>query len=288
MPSLWGGVNGASPLACAVVGPMEAEEAEEAVAANAGTATAKRCLCHDCMREVLAVECANLELECPNCSGTCVELLEAQAPPPSPAPPGLAPQHLGVICDGCQARDFAGPRYRCSRCPDFDLCEACHAQRDVIHPNHSFEAITVPRPPVLPAHQSRVVPDAAGSVATRTISHTFTPTVITILEIGMDDDDASQTGLDDSQVAWWLAADERLADVERVAAQSPKWACAICSEGLEAEDSNGWVVRICGDVARPGAGESEGHIYHEGCLRRWLVKRNACPVCRRSPVVPVD
>eukprot|EP00913_Durusdinium_trenchii_P001910 g1768.t1 len=58
-------------------------------------------------------------------------------------------------------------------------------------------------------------------------------------------------------------------------------------------ENNGWLVRICrGDEAdsneacggRPG--EIDGHMYHEGCLRRWLMKRNSCPVCRRSPVVP--
>lgn len=34
--------------------------------------------------------------------------------------------------------------------------------------------------------------------------------------------------------------------------------------------------------------DPQGHVYHETCLRRWLVKSNSCPVCRRSPVVPEE
>jgi hypothetical protein len=161
-------------------------------------------------------------------------------------------------------------------------------------------------------------------------------TVGVVVEIGFEEHIEMRTGLDDSHVAWWLAGDERLADVDRIVRQDPGWTCAICAEGLEAQEENGWVVRICtnpkdkGDVlsnspgspspATPSTAASptrelheeeveeaqaespttdvasramqepqatiEGHIFHEGCLRRWLIKKNSCPVCRNSPVMP--
>ena len=34
-------------------------------------------------------------------------------------------RHLGFCCDRCGATDFTGPRYKCSVCVDYDLCQAC-------------------------------------------------------------------------------------------------------------------------------------------------------------------
>lgn len=36
--------------------------------------------------------------------------------------------HEGVTCDGCQTKPIVGTRYKCSVCPDFDLCAACEAK----------------------------------------------------------------------------------------------------------------------------------------------------------------
>lgn len=221
-------------------------------------------------------------------------------------PGGTGTRHVGVICDGCGAQDFSGVRYRCLRCRDYDLCSVCHSQRGVMHPSHPFEAITTPRRPG--SQMSQMVANLASSP---------TRTVVAVVEIGLQDLGDARSGLEDPTVAWWLADDKRLVKVEDVAQDQPGWSCPICSEGLEVHDSNGWVVRICtaeseatpasnskenvsednevtSDVTseQPLSAESEkkerlhGHIYHEACLRRWLVKRNSCPVCRRSPVVP--
>jgi len=175
-------------------------------------------------------------------------------------------RHSGVVCDGCQSRDFVGARYRCLTCADFDLCEACYARRDTIHPDHAFEAIPMPR--------------------------AIMQTII-VVDFQIGEENEAQSGLNEEQVAWWLADENRLADVSVVADQDPPWTCAICSEGLEAEHCNGWVVRICNEhcekrtsASEDGPKELEGHIYHETCLRKWLVRKNACPVCRRTPVVP--
>jgi len=43
------------------------------------------------------------------------------------APPAPSGAHLGITCDQCSASPVVGVRYRCSVCPDFDLCETCIA-----------------------------------------------------------------------------------------------------------------------------------------------------------------
>jgi len=212
---------------------------------------------------------------------------------------GSAPgRHLGVICDGCHERDFVGIRYRCLTCHDYDLCSACHSQRLELHsPEHVFETIHTPRLP-LPAAIADLM---SSSPAART--------VFAILEVGFEaaEDPEMYSGLDDGKISWWLSDERRLVSADVVAAEEPDWSCPICSDGLEGEE-NGWLVRVCTgkedaeecNEASCGypphgldrnlqgrQGEMEGHMYHEGCLRRWLLKRNSCPVCRRSPVVPL-
>eukprot|EP00927_Polykrikos_kofoidii_P056350 TRINITY_DN50491_c0_g1_i1.p1 TRINITY_DN50491_c0_g1~~TRINITY_DN50491_c0_g1_i1.p1 ORF type:complete len:411 (+),score=77.63 TRINITY_DN50491_c0_g1_i1:148-1233(+) len=214
--------------------------------------------------------------------------------PPTSSPPRIPqrmPHHshrmpnqtnFGVICDACQARDFPGVRYRCCTCLDYDLCSDCYPQRQSFHPDHQFEAL---RPGLM-------------------------PTVFTVVEINLEEEAEVDTGLTEAQVAWWLADQRRLACFSGLSSQDPPWSCPICSEGLEAEHCHGWVVRICDEKcddtsAADAAGETtalggenktspkteavddrtDGHTYHETCLRRWLVLKNACPVCRRSPVV---
>ena len=53
--------------------------------------------------------------------------------------------HSSVSCDHCGQKDFPGIRYKCSTCPDYDLCETCitHVEKSLLHP-HMF--IRIPRP----------------------------------------------------------------------------------------------------------------------------------------------
>lgn len=377
--------------------------------------------CYVCDNDTKAAECLDLEFRCQQCGSSSVEYLEhevphAVLPPRVPLPPVVPPpdpmframsrrarerrsrrsavsaeryqervrgngRHIGVICDGCGVRDFSGNRYRCLQCRDYDLCARCFEQRGQLHAQHPFEAIRTPRG----AQVARQMRDAMGRGPLQT--------VVAIIEIGIEEITDMRTGLDDASVAWFLADDQQLADVDRMVRHDPTWTCPICAEGLEAEEENGWVVRICGDSAgkveptpapiassssaspdgngvapsaealtapeelrmldgnpvsynemlliqrregvtslkeimdlwadmdkadtlygqrarvaeatqeepqEPPAAEpvsqepenkskastKEGHIFHEGCLRRWLIKKNSCPVCRHTPVMP--
>jgi Zinc finger, ZZ type./PB1 domain. len=51
--------------------------------------------------------------------------------------------HPGVICDGCDA-SINGIRYKCTQCPDFDLCSCCEEKKQ--HPaDHEMICIKTPR-----------------------------------------------------------------------------------------------------------------------------------------------
>ena len=43
-------------------------------------------------------------------------------------------QHIGIVCDGCNAGNFKGRRFKCLICDDFDLCEKCEHQKIHSHP----------------------------------------------------------------------------------------------------------------------------------------------------------
>jgi len=45
--------------------------------------------------------------------------------------------HEGVICDGCDKKNFIGKRYKCFICADYDLCASCY-EKNVHHDDHPF------------------------------------------------------------------------------------------------------------------------------------------------------
>jgi len=54
---------------------------------------------------------------------------------------GPKEQHLGVTCDACDG-PVIGFRYKCVRCPDYDLCSTCEAKG--FHPGHNMMRIATP------------------------------------------------------------------------------------------------------------------------------------------------
>jgi len=51
------------------------------------------------------------------------------------------------MCDGCQ-NDIRGMRWKCTTCPNYDLCQVCKSKPPNIlrHPNgHMFRPIPYPR-----------------------------------------------------------------------------------------------------------------------------------------------
>jgi hypothetical protein len=36
--------------------------------------------------------------------------------------------HNGISCDECEMESIIGNRFKCSKCPNYDLCETCHSK----------------------------------------------------------------------------------------------------------------------------------------------------------------
>jgi next to BRCA1 gene 1 protein len=73
-----------------------------------------------------------------------------------------ARRHDGITCDMCE-RPVTGVRYKCSTCPDYDLCEECIIVNDGNEtngcPGHLFLRLPVP----LTANSSRENSSSLGS-----------------------------------------------------------------------------------------------------------------------------
>eukprot|EP01121_Diplochlamys_sp_Union-15-3_P010637 TRINITY_DN3003_c0_g3_i1.p1 TRINITY_DN3003_c0_g3~~TRINITY_DN3003_c0_g3_i1.p1 ORF type:complete len:280 (-),score=53.46 TRINITY_DN3003_c0_g3_i1:23-805(-) len=54
------------------------------------------------------------------------------------------PVHWGVTCDGCNKHPIVGPRFKCIRCPDYDLCAQCESKGIHVDTGHQFRKIERP------------------------------------------------------------------------------------------------------------------------------------------------
>jgi hypothetical protein len=69
-------------------------------------------------------------------------LLKFRCPEGSCAKPEVV--HVGVSCDGCGQAPIKGDRFKCSVCPDYDLCSSCETAQK--HPDdHPMIKIRVPK-----------------------------------------------------------------------------------------------------------------------------------------------
>lgn len=52
----------------------------------------------------------------------------------------IAKPNSGVNCDGCDTKNFTGPRFKCTVCRDLDLCQSCYNNNAGVH-GHGFKQI---------------------------------------------------------------------------------------------------------------------------------------------------
>jgi len=62
----------------------------------------------------------------PECGNQAAD--EAEEAPSAGARAEEEPVHRGVTCDSCGASPIVGVRFKCTVCPNFDLCKACEAK----------------------------------------------------------------------------------------------------------------------------------------------------------------
>jgi len=49
-------------------------------------------------------------------------------------------KHWGITCDGCKTWILKGNRWKCMKCPNYDLCDKCKDSDPPIH-EHEFRKI---------------------------------------------------------------------------------------------------------------------------------------------------
>lgn len=82
---------------------------------------------------------------------------------------------------------------------------------------------------------------------------------------------ARRAGVEEAVASSWLAG-RALAGGE---APEADWQCPICFDSTATE-----LVAVCKDE-----GGKALHVFHKQCVQDWLVRRDECPSCRRTPVV---
>ncbi|XAR67542.1 hypothetical protein NMG60_11002334 [Bertholletia excelsa] len=76
------------------------------------------------------------------------------------------------------------------------------------------------------------------------------------------------TGLKEDEIVHCLQKTNLLDNLFSQYPAEMEWKCTICQEDYEAEDEVGKLE--C------------GHFYHIHCIKKWLLQKNACPICKTS------
>ena len=146
----------------------------------------------------------------------------ANTPPSASAPPASSAHELHelVTCDGCGQSPIRGPRWKCTRCPDFDLCDACHRQFTATGryhtQGHTFNRIApVPRRRGVPDGRPPVIDGTPRRVAASTpsASSVLVPDVQQLLHAAVRDYDAIRPHMEELRSA--LGRESELRGIER-------------------------------------------------------------------------
>ncbi|PVU97752.1 hypothetical protein BB559_001923 [Furculomyces boomerangus] len=77
--------------------------------------------------------------------------------------------HRGVTCDECNMYPVVGVRYKCTQCPDFDICENCEAKNS--HREHVMLKIKIPVPSIMNDHAPILDSFYPGNMLTAVLSN---------------------------------------------------------------------------------------------------------------------
>jgi hypothetical protein len=69
--------------------------------------------------------------------------------------------HVGIFCDHCHRQDITGIRYKCSTCPDIDLCENCMEEVES-RSLHTHIFLRISQPVIASGDGSAVLPVLAN------------------------------------------------------------------------------------------------------------------------------
>lgn len=152
--------------------------------------------------------------------------------------------HHGVQCDWCDQVPLVGPRYKCSVCADYDLCNRCHMAHAADH-GHTFQRVPARVPRVDGAEFSGRELSALTELARLVAWDGLTrrPPPVDVLP--------------------------RLRRRSWAPGETEAGECVICTEDFSRGDEV-----VCVPTC--------GHAFHHNCMRQWCQRKPLCPLCRED------
>ncbi|KAG9397348.1 E3 ubiquitin-protein ligase ZSWIM2 [Carpediemonas membranifera] len=181
--------------------------------------------------------------------------------------------HPGVMCGACHG-PVDGPLYRCRQCSDLHLCVSCFVTGTNLpgahRPNHTFQVKQRPF-----GHWKAVVPMKTGKAAPVDATQAQDMMTRDLTSDDYDllcqlDDNVAKPGQYTLHPSWLQSKAFPVKVLTDVAMMGPA-SCAICADEFKIGDSRRMLP--C------------QHIYHKGCIDKWLTKeKDVCPMCN-GPVL---